>query len=694
MAVSREFLVKLVGDAKSLISTFDKVGKEATATLGKGGLGGKLMDLLPSFKTISIAGTAAFGAVSAAAGLAVKAAAEDAESQARLAQALNTTFGESKQLVAATEEFIASMSQAAAVSDDQLRPAMTTLIRATGDMAQSQRLLKLALDISAGSGRDLESVTIGLARASQGQFTALTRLGVPLDENAVKTKNFDSVTRQLADTFEGAAAASANSAQGRFRAFGIAVDELREQFGVILLPTVINVVDFMTKRLIPAVQLAIDAFRSQGVKASLAYFVASFGDAGKAVIEQLRGVALAIVSVGDHIRPVAALIGLSLAPVIGLNKAWDLYNNIIKGSANATSAVNKAFDSFSASVDYARKKLDIIAAGPLDVVERRLAQTTRTARGTATGLDDFGDAADKTGGKTKKAADDVKTFQERLKDYTSAVKSAKSASDAFGRSQDRASEARVSLADADKALAKAQDDLAKAQQGGSPEQIAAANRRVAAAERTVARAKFDVEESVIAVRDAERQLAELRQDPEATPDEIRKAEIRLAEAKFAVVDAEDRQIEVADNLTEARRQLRIATEGLRQGDAELIPFQSAVEDLTKRQTDAAKRYKEALDEQTQALEEYTAALTALQAIAATVPKIAGANPVTGLIPIPSIPTPATNGAMPNPQTQTPIIVNVTAGIGGNAYQIGKELVEVLDQYTSVAGPLDTLMRVA
>jgi len=101
-----------------------------------------------------------------------------------------------------------------------------------------------------------------------------------------------------------------------------------------------------------------------------------------------------------------------------------------------------------------------------------------------------------------------------------------------------------------------------------------------------------------------------------------------------------------------------------------------------------------LEEQTEALKEYTDALAALQAVAATVPKVSGANPVTGLIPVPPVPTPAGNGAMPNPQTQTPIIVNVTAGIGGNAYQIGKELVEVLDQYTSVSGPLDTLMRVS
>jgi hypothetical protein len=78
------------------------------------------------------------------------------------------------------------------------------------------------------------------------------------------------------------------------------------------------------------------------------------------------------------------------------------------------------------------------------------------------------------------------------------------------------------------------------------------------------------------------------------------------------------------------------------------------------------------------------------------PKVAGRIGQPGLVPIDGVvtPTPAAAGMGPNPQAQTPVIVNVTAGIGGNAYQVGKEIIEVLDQYTSVAGPLDTLMRVA
>ncbi|NDC91283.1 MAG: hypothetical protein EB089_05435, partial [Acidimicrobiia bacterium] len=350
MAVSREFLVKLVGDAKQLIGTFDKVKSEAQSSLGSGGLGGKLSSLLPSFKTISIAGTAAFGAVSAAAGLAVKAAAEDAQSQALLAQALETTFGKSEQLVASTERFISETSKAAAVADDQLRPALSTLVRATGDLTQSQKLLEVAL----------EQVTLGLARASQGQFTALTRLGVPLDQNAVKTKDFDAVLRSLSDTFEGAAAASADSAQGRFRAFGIAVDELQEQFGALLLPALTQVVGYLTNKVIPAVSMAIDEFRSTGVKSALAVFVAAFGEAGIAILDNLESVALGVYKFMEGVvatlSPLFAAIDLVRAAV-ALGKPIESIQGAIE---RRTREVQGAFDGFRETVDSTARRLDII----------------------------------------------------------------------------------------------------------------------------------------------------------------------------------------------------------------------------------------------------------------------------------------------------------------------------------------------
>jgi hypothetical protein len=175
-------------------------------------------------------------AVAQQVGKAVKAFAEDEAQQKQLALAVQNSTGASNAQVQAIEDTISKMQFQKAVSDGELRPALSTLVRATGDVTKAQSLLNLALDISAGTGKDLQSVSIALAKAQGGNITALTRLGVSLDANAVKTKDFDAITRELSYTFKGAADAAANSAEGGFKKLQIAVDELYETVGGKLAP--------------------------------------------------------------------------------------------------------------------------------------------------------------------------------------------------------------------------------------------------------------------------------------------------------------------------------------------------------------------------------------------------------------------------------------------------------------------------
>jgi len=689
MAVERAFLVKLVGDAKQLIGEFNKTSRSAEGVFGKGGLGGKLSALVPSFKTLSIAGTAAFGAITAAAGLAARAAAQDEESQRLLKQALDNTFGATQTLTAGTEAFVEEMMMATATADDQLRPALGLLIRATGDLGQAQDLLKLSLDIAAGSGRDLSSVSVALARAANGSFTALTRLGVPISESAVKSKNLTQVTKELTDAFGGSAEAAANTSAGQFRKFGIAVDELQEQFGELLLPALVSVTGYLTNTVIPAVSLAIETFRSRGVKDALAFFVAAFGQAGIAVLDQLENVALGIYSFMEGVvatlSPLFAAIDL-VRSALAFGKPID---SIQKQIQDRTKAVAGAFDAFRSSVNQASRQLEIIAGGPLDTVERRLARTRQEAKGTSSGLEGLGDEAEKAGGKVGKLADKL-SKTDKIAKYTDVLKDAKRASDAFGRSQEKVGETRESLAEADKDLAAAQEALRKAQAGGTPAEIADAQRKVAAAERSRARAGFDIEQSIIAVREAEADLAKLRSDPEATPDAIRKAEIALAEAKFAVADSEDNQIEVTNRLTEARRDLRIVTEGLRKGDEELVPFQTEVERLSKLQEIASKNHTKALEDETEAVKEYSQALKDLQDVMDKFPKAtAGLGGREDLLNLPTRPpTPASsNGGFGTP-TQSQVNMYVTGGMGVDGPALGQEILEALRDYERVNGPLN------
>ena len=74
--------------------------------------------------------------------------------------------------------FIDTLSRATGVLDDDLRPAMESFLRATGSIAKSQDLLTLAMDISAGTGKDLSGVVAALQKAYLGNNAALSRLGV------------------------------------------------------------------------------------------------------------------------------------------------------------------------------------------------------------------------------------------------------------------------------------------------------------------------------------------------------------------------------------------------------------------------------------------------------------------------------------------------------------------------------------
>jgi hypothetical protein len=134
------------------------------------------------------------------------------------------------------EETIGKMEMQKAVADDELRPAMGNLVRATGDVTKSQDLLNLALDISAATGRDLQSVSIALAKAQTGNITALTRLGIPLNDVAVKSKDLEAIQDDLAVRFKGAADAAANSADGGMKKLQIALDNTYETVGAKLLP--------------------------------------------------------------------------------------------------------------------------------------------------------------------------------------------------------------------------------------------------------------------------------------------------------------------------------------------------------------------------------------------------------------------------------------------------------------------------
>jgi hypothetical protein len=127
--------------------------------------------------------------------------------------------------------FISRLEMQTGVLDDELRPAMDRLLRATGDVAKSQELLNLALDIAAGTGKSVTQVSQSLQKAYLGQTQALGRLGVGLSRAELTSSSFEEIQARLATLFAGQATAAADTYAGSLAKLTIAGNNAKETIG-------------------------------------------------------------------------------------------------------------------------------------------------------------------------------------------------------------------------------------------------------------------------------------------------------------------------------------------------------------------------------------------------------------------------------------------------------------------------------
>lgn len=139
------------------------------------------------------------------------------------------------------ETFIASLQRTTGVLDDALRPAFRTLLTATGDVVKSQKALKLALDISAGTGKDLSAVSMALAKGFGGQTTALSRLGAGLDKATLASGDMEKITAILSSKFQGQALEAVKGYSGQIALLGVASQNSKEIIGQGLLDALTSV---------------------------------------------------------------------------------------------------------------------------------------------------------------------------------------------------------------------------------------------------------------------------------------------------------------------------------------------------------------------------------------------------------------------------------------------------------------------
>ena len=344
MADIRTLKLELLADTAQFSTGLNKATTETQSFTGK--IDKIVATAAKAFLGLATAvGTAAFAiGVSA-----VKAAIEDEKAQVSLAQTLRNTTKATDQQIAATEDYINATARATGVADDQLRPSLDRLVRSTQDVTKAQKLQQLALDIAAGTGKDLAAVTEALGKAYDGNLGALKRIGVPLDENIVKTKDFDGAVKALSETFAGQAAAAAETFAGRMSRIKIAVDEAKEQIGFALLPFLEKLAKFVTDNLVPALEGLVNGLTRSGKQG----LTKAFYDAGTGAItfgydmETTEGQAYLL---GEQIRELGDSVGKLLAvdPNSGESLLIKLIDSLTKIIEKTEAAIN-AFERFKES---------------------------------------------------------------------------------------------------------------------------------------------------------------------------------------------------------------------------------------------------------------------------------------------------------------------------------------------------------
>lgn len=246
---TRALTLKLLADVDNFTKNLNKADNDVAS------FGDKVSDF---GKKAGLAFAAAGAAAVAYAGKlaidGVKSAIEDAAAQEKLALTLKNVTGATDNQIAATEDYITKTSLAFGVTDDDLRPSLERLARATGDVEKAQKLQTVAIDVAAGSGKSLEAVTNAMAKAAEGNTAALSKLGIGLTSAQLKTMSMDQITAKLASTFENQASTQADTFQGKLNRLTIAFDEGKETVGAFILDAITPMVEIIVKNVIPAIQ--------------------------------------------------------------------------------------------------------------------------------------------------------------------------------------------------------------------------------------------------------------------------------------------------------------------------------------------------------------------------------------------------------------------------------------------------------
>jgi hypothetical protein len=673
----------------NIVSEFNAQGiKKAIAEFKKlEGAGAKSTYALRTLDESVTNGLANFGRLAAGVGIAAGA----------IGYKLASAAYESQKVMAQTQQIIRSTGAAAGLTAQQvadLSEKMSMQIGVDDELIQSTANLLLTFkqvqnqvgennnvfDRALMAAQDLGNV-FGSADAAAMQLgkalsdpvkgiTALRRAGINFTQQqqeqiATMVKSGDVLGAQkliLAEVESQVGGTAAATATG-FDKMRVAVGNVAEDFGTLLLPYIERFANFVNEKVAPYMSNLAEVIDKDGIGAALRIvggdilnFTTNMGALGNTLLGLTAAfVALRLVTIAATISQVAfntALltnpIGIFVAAVIAIGvalaalylkfepvrKVIDMIGgalkksfvdvakavfnffagaiNIIIGAINGVIWVVNKLGGDIESIGYVSFKSFGDTASAAEAAAKRMAAAQKVAgrpfeqlvgdyRGSMPVIKQVGKETENTfGGAAKK----VETVQEKIRGFIDALKGVTSA--------------QRSVRDANKSVLKSNEDLAKANErltiaqerfkrvvagyGAASREARDQNRVLAVAQRRVERAGYGVEQAVFAVAEAEAELAAVRLDPEASPQKIREAEIALAEAKLAVKDATDDQTDATQELADAEQRLDEIINGAKEGSNAYKEALDELNEAKREQIEATDAVTDAYDRQRDAVD--------------------------------------------------------------------------------------------
>ena len=342
MAGNRTLKLSILAETADLIKGLDQANKE-TQTFGDKVENG----FAKVGKAAALAG-AAIGALALKMAVdGVKAALEDEAAQAKLAATLENVTKATDAQIASVEEYIYQTSVAVGVTDDELRPSFSRLLRSVKDIDEAIRLQTLALDVSAGTGKSLAQVTEALAKAYDGNFGALKKLGGGIDESIIKNKDFNGAVVALSETFAGQADVAANTYAGRVERMKIAFNEAKESIGIALLPQLGKLTSFLLDQGVPAFNAFVAGLTGKGGLGS------AIGETSPRVVEMNTRLTSAE-AIANELGKTIRTVGSRFAELFAI------FDTATGGQGSAVAGLEKALKALNAVAQVTSKVLEVI----------------------------------------------------------------------------------------------------------------------------------------------------------------------------------------------------------------------------------------------------------------------------------------------------------------------------------------------